>query len=242
MTILKKAFVMITFGLLVLTPFTAVAIQMQTVAAPHPSTWPTVVFEFDYGEYDGIYEFNAGEFQLIVGLGDDAFDTVGYCVELDEGIFTPWSYDVDLQPVTFIDNGLDAAWLMNEYAYGLGNSPDDATIDEMLEAQAALQLAIWDTVYGDYLTISILTDDSIESLYTEYINGLAQAKSNGPYDTTFAANFSIAHQEDVQDLLIHLSKDSGAVPEPGTVMLMGCGLIFLGLIRRKSKKNKRAPM
>ena len=233
MAIVKKLSVIITFGILVLTPFSVGAIQLQTVGELSDlSTWKTVSFHFGNLDEQGL----AGEFDLIVGKGSDAFDTIGYCVELEEPISIPELYDVSLEPVTFRPNGMDAAWLMNEYAYGLGNRPDDAAINEM-DAKAALQLAIWDTIYEDKFTVLGATSDSIESLYTGYIKGLATAKSTGVYNTAFAVNFSVAHQEDYQDLLIYNPDDSGAVPEPGTILLVGCGLLFLGLIRKKRSAN-----
>ncbi len=226
MAIAKKFSVIITFCVLVLTPFSVGAIQLQTVG--DTSTWSTVHFKFGNVTSVG----SAGEFQLIVGEGIDAFDTVGYCVELEEGISIPGTYNVTLKSVDFRPNGQDAAWLMNEYAYGLGNVPVDAIINEM-DAKAALQLAIWDTVYGDNFTVLSDTADSIKTLYTSYIKGLAAA---GAYDTDFADNFSVAHQKGYQDLMIYKPDTSGAVPEPGTILLMGCGLLCLGLIRKKSNK------
>jgi hypothetical protein len=230
MAIVKKLWIIITFGVLMLTPFSVGAIQLQTVG--DPTTWSTAHIEFN-----GSHLYYAGEFELILGQGSDAFDTVGYCVELDEPISIPGLYDAELKSVDFKDNGLDAAWLMNEYAYGLGNGPADATIDETMNAKAALQLAIWETIHGADFTLLSETADSIENLYTGYLNGLATAKSAGTYNTDFADNFSIAHQVDVQDLLIYNPDGSGAVPEPSTILLMGCGLLFLGLIRKKRSAN-----
>jgi len=228
MGIIKKISVLITFGFFMLAPFSVEAIQLQTVG--NPNTWSTVSFHFAGTDSEGL----AGEFQLILGTGDDAFDTVGYCVELEEHIAIPEIYDFfELKPVAFRPNGLDAAWLMNEYAYGLGNEPADATVSAM-DAKAALQLAIWDTIYGDRFTVLGATSDAIETLYTDYIGSLATAKENNGYDTAFAANFSIAHKDQVQDLMVYQPNGSGAVPEPGTIFLMGCGLISLGLIRKKS--------
>jgi len=233
MAIVKKLLVIITFGVLVLTPFSVGAIPLRTVKDVNWNLWPTVNFKFNTVYSTG----TAGEFQLILGAGIDAFDTVGYCVELDEPISTPGIYDVSLEPVTFKTNGMDAAWLMNEYAYGLGNIPTDPSINEM-DAKAALQLAIWDTIYGVDFTVLGATADSIETLYKGYISGLELAKSGSGYNTGFAKNFSIAHQAKYQDLLIYNSDASGAVPEPSTILLMGCGLFSLGLIRRKSNKRK----
>ncbi len=232
MAILKKLLVIITFSVLVLTPLSVGAIQLQTVA--DSNSWPTVYFEFNSSGWVG----SAGEFKLILGVGSDAFDSLGYCVELDEPISVPGLYNVELQAVTTKTNGLDAAWLMNEYAYGLGKGPADATISEMMDAKAALQLAIWDTIYQDMFTVLSDTSDSIESLYTGYVDGLNQAKSSDSYNTDFSVNFSIAHQDTYQDLMIYKPDASGAVPEPATILLMGCGLIAFGLIRKKSNNIK----
>ncbi|MDM8544556.1 PEP-CTERM sorting domain-containing protein [Desulfococcaceae bacterium HSG9] len=229
MAIAKKLSVIITFCVLVLTPFSVGAIQLQTVG--DPTTWSTAHIEFN-----GSHVYYAGEFELILGQGSDAFDTVGYCVELDEPISIGF-YDAELKSVDFKDNGMDAAWLMNEYAYGLGKGPANAGINEIMNAKAALQLAIWETIHGADFTLLSDTADSIENLYRGYLNGLATAKSTGTYNTDFANNFSIAHQVDVQDLLIYNPDNSGAVPEPSTILLVGCGLIAFGLIRRRSNKK-----
>lgn len=228
MSILKRVIVMVAFGVWVFAPLSASAIRMETVGSV--SSWETVYYEFNDTEREGL----AGEFQLIMGEGDDAFETVGYCVELDEGVSTPWIYEVELKPADFRDNGLDAAWLMNEYAYGLGNETGGADI---MEAQAALQLAIWDTVYDDNFTVLGATSDSIEALYTGYISGLENAKSSGAYNTDFASSFRVTHKQDVQDLLIHVPNRSTATPEPGTVLLLGCGLLALGFIKSSRKKQ-----
>ncbi len=228
-----KKLIIFTIGLLVLTPFSVGAIQLQTV--PDSNPWPTVYYQFGDNEWYG----SAGEFQLILGEGNDAFDTVGYCVELEEPISIPGLYDVELEPVTFKANRLDAAWLMNEYAYGLGNGLLGASIDHIMNAKAALQLAIWDTIYGVNFTVLSDTNDSIEGLYADYINGLATAKSTaGGYNTDFVVNFSIAHKDLVQDLLIYNPNDSGAVPEPGTIVLLGVGLIGLVGLGRKKRMKK----
>lgn len=231
MSILKRVIVIVAFGVWVFAPLSANAIQMETVGSV--ASWKTVYYEFNNTGHEGL----AGEFQLIIGEGDDAFDTVGYCVELDEGVSTPSIYEVELKPADFRDNGLDAAWLMNEYAYGLGNETGGGDI---MEAQAALQLAIWDTVYGDNFTVLGATSDSIEALYTGYINGLADAKSSGAYNTDFASSFRVTHKDEVQDLLIHVPNSSTATPEPGTVLLLGCGLLALGFIQTRRQKQNRS--
>jgi len=217
MAIAKKLSVIITFCVLVLTPFSVGAIPLQTVAYQGAS----VQYEFNGNHRSGI----AAEFQLTLGNGSDEFGTNGYCVELEETISIPKLYDVELKSVSFRPNGMDAAWLMNEYAFGLEN----------LDAKAALQLAIWDTIYEDAFTVLSATSNSIEKLYADYINGLATAKSIGPYNTDFADNFSVSHQNGIQDLLIYTP---AAVPEPSTIFLMGFGLIAFGFIRNKWNKRK----
>ncbi len=153
---------------------------------------------------------------------DGSYDlaTIGYCVELTQGVGSGDTYPVDL--LTATDNYLGAAWIMDNYA-GSGN----------VIQNAAVQVAIWETVYdgiGGSLKNGLFqmsfsgNDHHVYNLAKQYIRELKSASLTGLDGYMIAANPS------KQDLLV-------AVPLPAAVWLFASGLF--GLIGFRTGALKR---
>lgn len=212
-----------------MTPLAVQATTIERITDSEP--WPVVAVEID----PVIWFSLAGESQFILSENDFVWETFGYCVELEQDVYSGAPYEVDLTPVKTLSNGIEAAWLVNEFAVGLGKGPANPTSEDSMYAEAALQLAIWDTIYGDDLTMAFALEP-ILNLYNGYIDSLQAAQNSGVFDTFFADDFSIAHHDQYQDFLVYKGDPSAAVPEPSTISLMVIGLLLLFIIIDRQKR------
>ncbi len=173
----------------------------------------------------------AAEFDLSI----DGYDTIGYCVELDQSL-KKGTYDYTLTTAD-MDPFKKAAWVMLNYAPGLGNIGASAKTNEEKIQSAAVQLAVWELVFdvdqsvtdtqGLFFATS-KTDQSILQLAQSYVD----AVNRNNVDFSGILVNRVALNDAKQDLLVVVS-----TPVPPSVWLLGSGFLAFTGMRLRKRKN-----
>lgn len=198
---------------LVLTMGAASADQIQL-------TYKGVAKDYVVGvEYNGKKEkVYAGEFKIEL---EDDFMTYAYCVDLahhiQKGLQT---YHV--KHLSDLYNGLEAAYLLHTHR----DSADNVK-------KTALQLAIWELTHDDVNFYSGVSGN-VKTYYEAYIAEVEEkADLIAGMADLLGNKFIFVTNDDSQDLIMEKP-----VPEPGTIALLGLGLIAAFAVRRKAVMAK----
>ncbi len=147
------------------------------------------------------------------------YESSGYCVEPFNGVLQGEAELISVAP-----EYLDAAWLMDKY---LPNA-------NSVEQRAGLQLAIWEALLDTGIDIED-EGSTVFDEYTEYMRLFSIDQATDEYASFTGTGYSIVHfinnSADNQDMIV-----KNPVPEPGTMMLFGIGL--LGLTAMGRRKNQ----
>lgn len=168
----------------------------------------------DY-RHNGNHSAQAGE--LLIEFGGDPY--TAYCVDLDNAIKDTW--DADFEPVSFINGGIQVAYLYDMFA---------SLVSTNTEA-AGLQVAIWEVVqdFGGALDLShgdfkLTSPSSVRTAAQGFLDALPADLSG--YSTS---SYILAAGGDRCQESQHL-----IVPEPATLVMLGLGLPLFLIGRRKA--------
>jgi hypothetical protein len=216
------------------------AVLFLLLCATQVQATTVTVTEIGFFGTNSVYNYNSSGFNRgSAGMFEykvDGYETFGFCIDLSQGIAEGEYQLVELSTFTQVDasdlertNLLGAAWLIDNFAEAANTN----------YKKAALQLAIWETVYGD---VDFLISDcnvpdtdyftSRDNRYNDTANDyLGRLSLWNQADTTFAANYKVLYSADHQDQLIYYP-----VPEPSTLILLLAGLVGLWFIVKRRNK------